>query len=198
MMRRLATMTAVLTLGLTGCTGGDDPDPTSDGTGGDGGTTASSDLRDRSGEVFGAYEEAEVLGSTSGTVRLGIGKQFRQFEEDVTFEVTEVRATPTTTILRYQLTADDGDAQFGMEGRFWYDQPSLQSPGSDEQLQAVTATQPERGNDDQQDICVCTSVRSAGEEPRPQSVVYGPLPEDAPEVDVLLPGLDPVTVPVTR
>lgn len=198
MMRRLATMTAVLALGLTGCTGGDDPDPTSDGTGGDGGTTASSELRDRSGEVFGAYEEAEVLGSTSGTVRLGIGKQFRQFEEDVTFEVTEVRATPTTTILRYQLTADDGDAQFGMEGRFWYDQPSLQSPGSDEQLQAVTATQPERGNDDQQDICVCTSVRSAGEEPRPQSVVYGPLPEDAPEVDVLLPGLDPVTVPVTR
>lgn len=96
------------------------------------------------------------------------------------------------------LTADDGDAQFGMEGRFWYDQPSLQSPGSDEQLQAVTATQPERGNDDEQDICVCTSVRSAGEEPRPQSVVYGPLPEDATEVDVLLPGLDPVTVPVTR
>lgn len=39
MMRRLATMTAVLALGLTGCTGGDDPDPTSDGTRRDGGTT---------------------------------------------------------------------------------------------------------------------------------------------------------------
>ena len=38
----------------------------------------------------------------------------------------------------------------------------------------------------------------AGEDPRPQTVLYAQLPQDADEIEVILPGLKPVTVPVTR
>ncbi len=194
-MAATAALTALLAMSLAACTGSDSPDKTNDATTSSESTTAAP--KDRSDEVFGGYQQPKVLAKTSGTVNLGRGEGIRQFENDVTFEVTGVKVTPDATILSYQLTAEE-EASFGMEGRFWYDQPALQAPGSDSQMQTITATLPERDNEDAQEICVCTSVRAAGEAPRPQTVVYERLPEDATKVKVILPGLDPVTVPVTR
>ncbi len=201
---KMAATAILIALSLSACAGRgsldepNEPTSSSESAGTNSSESTTAPPKDRSDEVFSNYEQPEVLGSTSGTVNLGVGSHHRQFEEDVTFEVTGVTVASDVTILRYQLSADDGDAEFGMEGRFWYDQPALQVPGSDLQLQTVTATLPEQDNAEAQEICVCTSVRSAGEHPRPQTVVYESLPEDATTVDVILPGLDPVTVPVTR
>lgn len=189
----------LLALGLSACSGDSgSPESSTTDSSGSGSSSHSSDATptDRSKQVFDAYDAPDALGSTSGKVSLGIGGG--SDEEAVTFEVTDVTATADATILGYQLTADDGDASFGMEGRFWYDQPSLQVPGSDVQLQTVTASVPRGKSQAAQERCVCTSVRFAGEDPRPQTVMYPPLPKDATEVEVRLPGLDPVTVPVDR
>lgn len=189
----------LLTIGLSACSDdADSPDGSTSGTGGSSSSSQSSSATptDRSDQVFGAFEKPKALGSTSGKVSLGVGSGTS--EETVTFEVTGVRATTDATVLRYNLTTVGAEASFGMEGRFWYDQPSLQVPGSDAQLQTVTASLPKGSTQEAQVRCVCTSVRSAGADPRPQTAMYPPLPQDADEVEVILPGLDPVTVPVTR
>lgn len=187
----------LLTASLAACTDDSGPKPSGDGSNRDSSSAAAAPA-DRSDEVFKASKKPKVLATVSGTVNLGVGKDIRQFEEDVTFEVTDIKVTSDATVLQYQLTAEDGDAPFGMEGRYWYDQPSLQVPGTTKQMQSVTASLPKGTQMDAMDICVCTAVRAAGEDPRPQTVLYPQLPDGADKVEVILPGLKPVTVPVTR
>lgn len=191
-----AVAALLLTASLAACTDDAKPKPSGDGSSQDQ-TSTSAAPADRSDEVFNASKKPKVLASTSGTVNLGVGKNIRQFEQDVTFEVTGVKATTDSTILSYQLTAKD-DVSFGMQGRYWYDQPALRVAGTTTRLQSVTAALPEGKRDDAEDRCVCTSVAGAGEDPRPQTVLYAQLPQDADEIEVILPGLKPVTVPVTR
>lgn len=195
-----ATATAAaLALALAACSDDSDSSPT-DPTSGSGSSDSSTSQpaaapKDRSDAVFSSYQKSDVLGSTSGTVRMG---QFSTTPHEVDFEVTGVIAKSDATLLRYQLTAKDGDAQFYLRGEHWYDQPTLQVPGSDTKLQTVTGTVPEVWSRDAEERCVCTSTADAGPDPRSQTTLYPPLPEDATEVEITLPGLDPITVPVTR
>lgn len=202
-MTRTRTLAAAATAGLLVLTlaacsdDSDSPDQTA--TGGSGGPSSSSNAmtpKDRSGQVFDSYTTPEVLGSASGEIVLA--RTSDRSPDQVTFEVTGVTVTSDATILRYQITADEGEALFGMEGQYWLDQPTLQVLGSEKTMQSVTAALPEGKSDPAAGTCVCTSVRHAGENPRSQTTMYPPLPEDATEVEVTLPGLDPVTVPVSR
>src|SRR5699024_6068483 len=92
---------------------------------------------DRSEQVFDAYDEPGVLGSSAGEVALA--RSSDRDPDEVTFEVTDVTVTPGATILRYQISTKDGDALMGMEGQHWYDQPTLHVPGTDNRMQSVTA-----------------------------------------------------------
>lgn len=195
-----ATATVLLAFSLAACS--DDSDNPTDPTGSSSESSSTSQStsaapKDRSDEVFGAYERPDVLGSTSGKVALGVGGGDPELGgEKVTFEVTGVTASEDATVVRYQVVADK-EIDFRMRGEFWYQQPSLRVPGSDVRLQSVTATLPEYDGESGE-ICACTAVYGAQEEPQPQSVVYPPLPDDAKKVEVILQELDPVTVPVTR
>lgn len=194
----LAAAAGLLTLTLAGCSD-DSSSPGESTTGGSSEPSSSSSAmtpQDRSQQVFDSYTAPEVLGSTSGEVVLA--RTSSRSPDQVTFEVTGVSVTSDATILRYQITSDDGDALYGMEGQYWFDQPTLHVPGSDVRMQSVTAALPEGTRDPAEVTCVCTSVRHAGENPRSQTTMYPPLPEDTTEVEVTLPGLDPVTVPVAR
>lgn len=186
----------LLTATLAACT--DEPDDNGTSSGSSTQSASSAAPADRSDDVFSAARRPKVLATTSGTVNLGVGKGIRQFEEDVTFDVTGVRATSDGTVLSYQLTADDGSAIFGLEGRYWYDQPSLRLPGSTTRMQSVTAALPKGERDPARDVCVCTSASRAGKNPTPQRVLYDQVPDGTEEIEVILPGLEPVTVPVTR
>ncbi|WEV77345.1 hypothetical protein O9K63_12185 [Janibacter cremeus] len=200
---KLATVTtaALLALALSACSGDSD---TPEGSSSSSGTASSPSsettdaaTEDRSAEVFDSYEEAKVVGSTSGKVNLGVGGTDPQVGgEEVTFEVTGVTASEGATTLHYQLLADE-EVAFRVRGEFWSQQPSLRVPGSDVRMQSVTAKLPELDGE-KSDVCACTAVYSALTEPQPQEVVYPPLPEDVQEVEVILQELDPVTVPVSR
>lgn len=193
-----AGTSALLALTLAACS--DDSDsPTDPSSSSNASSSSSSDtsqagLQDRSDQVFDAYEgSAQVLGSTSGEVTMGIGGGRTG---EVTFEVTDVTATADATVLSYQLVADRA-TRFGMRGEFWFQQPALRVPGEKVRSQPLTAALPEyRG--ETADTCVCTAVRDVLTEPQPQEAVYPPLPEDVDEIDVILNDLDPVTVPVSR
>lgn len=185
---------AVLALTLSACSDDSGPDPKDPTTGSNKSSTSqpTADLKDRSKQVFDRVKEPKTLGTAEGSVKTARGS-----EGQVLFEVTEVTATPEATLLRYQLTAqNDTEGLWWVAGRYWFDQPTLQAPGSDTKLQSVTGAVPIDG--DTEDRCVCTSVRFAGPDPRSQTTLYPPLPEDATKVKVTLPGLDPVTVPITR
>lgn len=201
-MTRTLTATAtaaVLALTLSACSddSGEGPETTSTSTTSqDSNESPTATPQDRSDAVFDAYTAPEVLGSASGQVSMGSNSV--SAVESVTFAVTHVAATADGTILRYQLTAEDGSAPFGMEGRYWFDQPTLHVPGSDAQLQTVTASLPAGERQGAQERCVCTSIRFAGPDPRSQTALYPALPKGAAKVEVTLPGLDPVTVPVSR
>ncbi len=194
--RKITVVAAVLALGgLTACS-----DESTSPSGGTSSSSASPTAasKDRSEEVFSAYTPTKVIGSTSGTVNLGVGGGNPDVGgEKVTFEVTGVTATAESTILHYQLVADM-KVDFRIRGEFWSQQPSLRVPGADSSMQSVTAALPGADGKDDLEVCACTAIYSAAEEPRPQSVVYPPLPKDVSEVEVILQALDPVTVPVTR
>lgn len=185
---------AVLALALSACSDDSESGPNEQTTGSSESSTSqpTADRSDRSQQVFGGVKEPTVLGAAEGAVKTARGS-----EGQVLFEVTEVTTTPEATLLRYQLTAQkDSEGLWWVAGRYWFDQPTLQAPGSDTKLQSVTGAVPVDG--DTEDRCVCTSVRFAGQDPRSQTTLYPPLPEGATEVEVTLPGLDPVTVPVSR
>lgn len=185
---------AVLALTLSACSGDSESAPNDPTTGSSTSSTSqpTPELQDRSKQVLDDVEEPEALGTAEGTVRTARGS-----EGQVLFEVTEVTATPEATLLRYQLTAqNDTGGLWWVAGRYWFDQPTLQPPGAETKLQSVTGAVPVDGNTENR--CVCTSVRFAGPDPRSQTTLYPPLPEGAGEVEVTLPGLDPVTVPVSR
>ncbi|WP_277453693.1 hypothetical protein [Janibacter sp. DB-40] len=193
-----ATATAaVLALTLSACSDDSDSSPSGSTSSSSGSSTSqqTTSMKDRSSQIFEAAQEPQALGAAKGTVNLGIGFRDR---EHVIFEVTDVRVTTDATILRYQLTAQQDAVNLAMEGRFWFDQPTLQAPGSDTKLQTVTASIPEGKHQRAQERCVCTSIHDAGPDPRSQTAMYPPLPKDATKVKVTLPGLDPVTVPITR
>lgn len=195
-----AATAGLLTLTLAACSDNSDSSGEGTSTGGSGEPSSSSSsampAKDRSEQVFDSYTSPEVLGSASGEVVLA--RTSSRNPDQVTFEVTGVTVTTDATTLRYQITSDDGDALFGMEGQHWFDQPTLHVPDSNVQMQPVTAALPEGTRDPAEVICVCTSVRHAGENPRSQTTMYPPLPADTTEVEVTLPGLDSVTVPVTK
>lgn len=190
---------AMLALTLAACSddSGSSAETSTSGSGEPSGSSSSAMTpKDRSEQVFDSYTAPEVLGSTSGEVVLA--RTSSRSPDQVTFEVTGVSVTSDATILRYQIISDDGKALYGMEGQYWLDQPTLHVPGSDVQMQSVTAALPEGTRDPAEVTCVCTSVRHAGQDPRSQTTMYPPLPENATEIEVTFPGLDPVTVPVTR
>lgn len=197
-----ATTAGLLALAVSACSDDNSNDSststsTSSGSGSpSSSSTSGSTPADRSQQIFDAYEPPEVLASTSGDVVIGLTSAHTR---PVKFAVTSVRATKDSTILRYQLTSTTGSEELlGMSGRYWYDMPTLHVPGSDTQLQSVTASVPEGKRREAQERCVCTSVDSAGTDPRPEMVMYPPLPQDATEVTITFNQLDPVTVPVTR
>lgn len=191
---------AVLALALTACsddTGDGSTETSSSTNSSSSSTTANSTPQDRSTQVFDAYTPRdEVLATTSGNITIGVSSTN---VAPVKFAVTSVRATSDSTILRYELSSTSGeDELLGMSGRFWYDMPTLQTPGSDKKLQSVTASLPEGKFQGAQERCVCTSTDRFAPDPRPQMVMYPPLPKDATEVTITLDSLDPVTVPVSR
>lgn len=192
-----ATAAGLLALTLSACSDDSDtPGPT--GSSSSGTTTSSSPAakpKDRSKQIFDAYvPREEVLAATSGDITIGVGTV-----APVKFAVTSVRATSDSTILRYELSSTSGqDELLGMRAQFWYDMPTLKVPGSDKKLQSVTASLPEGKRQEAQERCVCTSTDRFAPDPRPQMVMYPPLPEDATEVTITLDSLDPVTVPVKR
>lgn len=193
---------AALALTLSACSDDSDTDtpsdPSSNASESSSSQTTQFEPKDRSEAVFGEHEKSKVLGSATGKATLGVGSGDIEMDgQKVTFEVTGVTASDDATVLHYQLVADEATA-FRMRGEFWYDQPSLRMPGSDVRLQSLTVGLPGYKGVGETDICACTAVYSALTEPQPQSVVFPPLPKDANEVDVILQGLDPVTVPVTR
>lgn len=190
---------AVLALTLAACSDNSDSSPTDtssySGTSDSSTSQSPAPVKDRSSQVFNDAREPQVLGSAAGTVDIGIGSAVA---EGLTFEVTRLEATTDGTILRYQLTTREGTENLGVEGWQWYEQPTLQVPGSDTRLPPVTASVPGGDFQGAQERCVCTSVRSVGPDPRSQTTMYPSLPKDATKVEVTLPGLDPVTVPISR
>ncbi|WP_338749331.1 hypothetical protein [Janibacter alittae] len=192
-----ATLVAVT---VSACTGDSSTDPTSSSSDTNSSQSDSSSATpvDRSDAVFDAYDGTTVLGSTTGTVNLGVGSGDPEVAgEEVTFEVTGVTASQEATVLHYQLVADER-VDFRVRGEFWEQQPSLRVPGSDERMQSVTAALPPHGSDKGLEVCACTAIYTTLTEPQPQEVVYPPLPEGTKKIDVILQELDPVTVPVTR
>lgn len=191
-----AACAAAATLFVVSLAACSDESSAPDGTSSSTSSSAQVTPQDRSDEVFSGIERPKVLGSATGPVSLGIGHP--SIDEHVIFEVTGVEVAEDATVLQYQLTAKNDVEFLGMEGEYWFDQPTLQAPGSEAQLQTVTASVPKGQRQGAQERCVCTSVRFAGPDPRSQTALYPALPKDATEVEVTLPGLDPVTVPVSR
>lgn len=185
-----ALAASLLTMSLAACT--DTPaDDDSSSSSSDSSTSAAS--ADRSDEVFKASKaKPKVLDSTSGEITIGIGGGTTG---KVTFQVTGVTATSTSTVLHYQLVADE-EITFVSRGAFWDQQPSLRVPGTKVRTQTVTATVP--NHDGEPEMCACTSVREVLTESQPQEAVYPALPKGVDTIDVILDDLDPVTVPVTR
>lgn len=192
----VTTATAtVLALTLSACSdeSNSSNDPSSSSSGSTSSVTTPPEPKDRSSQVFDSFDDTtEVLGSSSGEITIGIGGVTTG---EVTFEVTGVTATADSTVLHYQLVADE-KISFVSRGAFWDEQPSLRIPGDDVRMQTVTAKLP--NHDGEPAMCACTSVREVLPEPQPQEVVYPPLPEDVEEIEVILEDLDPVTVPVSR
>lgn len=187
---------ATLALALTACSGDSEPDSTTPGSSET--TTSQSSTaaptKDRSKQVFDAYTpRQEVLGSTTGKVPTN---NTSRPNTKVTFEVLAVEATADSTILRYQLTAEESE-MLGIDGADWSYQPMLRVPGTHTREQSLTAALPEY--DGQKSVvCVCTALTEVLPTPQPQEVVYPALPKDVQKIDVILDELDPVTVPVTR
>lgn len=197
-----ATTATLLALTLSACSDDSDSSPTdtSSGNGASDSSTSQSttmEPKDRSKQIFDAYApREEALATTSGDITMGVSSTN---VAPVRFAVTNVRATPDSTILRYELSTTSGeDELLGMSASFWYDMPTLKVPGSGTMLQSVTASLPDGKFQGAQERCVCTSTDRFAPDPRPQMVMYPPLPEDATEVTITLDSLDPVTVPVTR
>lgn len=192
-----ATTAGLLALTVSACSDDNGSDPTGSSSSSSSSSTATYTPQDRSTQIFDAYTPRdEVLATTSGNITIGVSSTT---VAPVKFAVTSVRATSDSTILRYELSSTSGeDELLGMSGRFWYDMPTLQAAGSAKKLQSVTASLPEGKRQKAQERCVCTSTDRFAPDPRPQMVMYPPLPEDATEVTITLNSLDPVTVTVSR
>ncbi|MGE9808365.1 hypothetical protein [Janibacter sp. G1551] len=191
---RSATAVVAAAVTLSACSGDETPadptsgDQTSTSSSADGSETAGG--QDRSDEVIKAYTEPTVLGSISGKAKTPLGTQV------LTIDVTGLRTGPTGTVLSYAISTKTSSLP-GIGRAEWALQPRLTVKASDAYWNPSTVTAP-RKDGTEAELCVCSGTLGAGPVSTPQYAYYPALPDGVDSVAVSLPGLKPVTVPVTR
>lgn len=181
-------LAGVIAAGGTACSAqGENPSPT-DGPSATKGQQAPG--RDISADLL-AYQQPEPIASTSGDLETYFGK------EAVTLEILELRSTPTGTVLTYRLMADKTTVH-DIDRRAWAEQPRLVDSGAGQAYLVATAGHPDHEGEGLAEVTLSTGDNATGPSAPTQQGLYSTLPDSLAEVEVSMPGLEPVAVPVTR
>ncbi|WP_370891461.1 hypothetical protein [Janibacter sp. GXQ6167] len=186
-----AVVVAFAVAGVAACTDESSPTTSADGTSehAPASTPPTAPGRDVSEELL-AYDQPEPIASTSGDLETSFGQR------PVTLEILQLRSTPTGTVLTWRLKVAKSTGH-DIDRLDWINQPRLIDPAAKEAYLVDTAGHP-FADEGRREITVSTGDSFAGPGLATQQGLYPPLPKDLTEVRVSMPGLDPVTVPVTR
>ncbi len=193
MMKRTSlALTAALAcsaLLVAGCTGdGDDPKPSTSSSGGSGTTTTGG----------GGASVEDVLGyqppTSVGSAKAHFNPEFAAGDSELELNVASVRSTPTGAVLVYWVKDLSGkeDAMFVGRASDWEVFPTLVDTAGKKVYTVDTAGVREGQS------CVCTRLSYAYQEPRLNTALFAPLPDDVTQVEVRMKPFGAIKVPVTR
>lgn len=192
--RAIAAMALASGLALTGCThdgGNGEESPTSGPTGATGATETPTEaaLTDRSDLVTGFQFPAEPVGEAEGKP---LGST-----QTATLTVYAVETSETSTRLIYGIRATDGTLIGNhLATRAWNAMPTLDDTSGNKRYWVNTFKLPDSLGDGGSGVYQAPTGRAFGFSP--MTVQYPPLDPATDEIDVVMPGFDPITAPVVR
>jgi hypothetical protein len=179
---------------LAGCTGSD-PEPGAPGASGSAsGTGGSAAGPDELSRRYLSPSAAPAIATTKGTIATYGG------QAPVQAQILTLSTSASSTVLRWRLIGEAGGGrprgeQFA-EGGLGADTSgvALVSRGTNQRFAPAQVQGTKQGSD-----CACSlAPRVLGPAGIELSGEYAPLPQTITEIEVQIPGLAPVTVPVTR
>lgn len=204
-MRRRVVVAVTLVLGLAGCTGGGEPDPT--------GSPEPAATASPTPRVWTAEDLAEALLGDGTPEALGepvattTGTVTDLSTHAIEMQVLSLEADERTTTLRYLLRTTDGSS-LSAPGPVWTGEGrgddtraiALVDDAAGQRLQPYTAWTlfTASGEPSLDASCACSDFPYLLDERAvPLSATFPPLSEGTDEVVVEFPGSEPVSVPVT-
>ncbi len=181
----LAVVVGLGSLTLTGCGPEEETAPTTVSA-----PTTSSDApgHDVSAKIL-KVSQRDPIATGKGTLTTSTSK------DEVTLEILELRATATGTVLTYRIRSEAFTSTINRTTPERL--PRLVDRASRTAFLTSTVV---RDRDDPKSVplCVCTGIDTSGSAAPPQQIRYAPLPDSVTQVDVVMTGIPPVAVPVTR